>query len=162
MWVLWCRSDVTREKFEELAAPILTRAMKPCEDALVKAGITAADVAAVEMVGAASRTPALVKTVADYFKQEPKRCALAAILEGLHVPYHNRIERFCSLLRTGLGRSSANRTHEHSDISAITGRGINAYIPHATQTCSRHQEVVFKGGLVLTLIYHRARQKYGV
>lgn len=79
-----CRSDVTRDKFEELAAPILARAMKPCEDALAKAGITAADVAAVEMVGAASRTPAIVKTVADVFKQEPKRCApTRAVVQNL-------------------------------------------------------------------------------
>lgn len=71
-----CRSDVTREKFEELAAPILQRAMKPCQDALTKAGLTASDIAAVEMVGAASRTPAIVKTVAEVFNQEPKRCVL--------------------------------------------------------------------------------------
>jgi molecular chaperone DnaK (HSP70) len=78
-----CRSEITREKFEELAAPILAKAMKPCEDALAKAGLTAGDIAAVEMVGAASRTPAIVKTVADVFKQEPKRYALAVSLSDV-------------------------------------------------------------------------------
>lgn len=77
--ILRCRSDVTRDKFEELASPILARAMKPCEDALAKAGISASDISAVEMVGAASRTPALVKTVAEVFKQEPKRCGRLAV-----------------------------------------------------------------------------------
>lgn len=70
---MFCRSDVTREKFEELAAPILERTMKPCVEALAQAGITATDVSAVEMVGAASRTPAIVKTVSEVFNQEPKR-----------------------------------------------------------------------------------------
>ena len=100
MWgVLCCRSDVTRDKFEELAAPILARAMKPCEDALVKAGITAADVSAVEMVGAASRTPAIVKTVAEVFKQEPKRCALA---QGVMQSSYCGVEYM--LCRIGLSR----------------------------------------------------------
>jgi molecular chaperone DnaK (HSP70) len=70
---VYCRSDVTREKFEELAAPVLARALKPCQDALSKAGLKVEDIAAVEMVGAASRTPAIVRTVAEFFNQEPKR-----------------------------------------------------------------------------------------
>ena len=45
------------------------------EQAIAKAGLTAADIAAVEMVGAASRTPAIVKTISEVFNQEPKRWA---------------------------------------------------------------------------------------
>ena len=70
-----CRSEMTRDKFEELAAPVLERVRKPVMQALEIAGIPASDVAAVEMCGAASRTPAMVKTVAEVFGQEPKRYA---------------------------------------------------------------------------------------
>lgn len=65
---------MTRDKFEELAAPVLERVRKPVMQALETAGMSAADVSTVEMCGAASRTPAMVKTVADVFGQEPKRC----------------------------------------------------------------------------------------
>lgn len=68
-----CRSEITLEKFEELAAPVLERVVKPCEDALKTAGLTIEQISSVEMVGAASRTPAIVRKVAEFFKQEPKR-----------------------------------------------------------------------------------------
>jgi Hsp70 protein len=70
-----CRSEITRDKFEELAAPVLERVRQPCAQALAMAQLAAGDIAAVEMCGAASRTPSIVATVADVFQQEPKRCA---------------------------------------------------------------------------------------
>lgn len=49
--------------------------LKPCADALNTAGLTVEQVSSVEMVGGASRTPAIVRKVAEFFQQEPKRCA---------------------------------------------------------------------------------------
>lgn len=72
-WTAACRSEVTLQQFEQLAEPVLDRVLKPCEDALKIAGLTAEQISSVEMVGGASRTPAIVRKVADFFKQEPKR-----------------------------------------------------------------------------------------
>lgn len=69
---------MTRDKFEELAAPVLDRVRQPCLDALRRAQLDS--VASVEMCGAASRTPSIVRTVAEVFQQEPKRCAAAFVL----------------------------------------------------------------------------------
>jgi molecular chaperone DnaK (HSP70) len=69
-----CRSEMTREKFEELATPVLQRVREPVMHALQTSNLSAGDIASVELCGAASRTPAIAKTLADVFGQEPKRC----------------------------------------------------------------------------------------
>ena len=64
---------MTREKFEELAAPILERVRKPLQVALEESGVTLDQISVVEVVGSGSRVPAIMKILSSFFKQEPKR-----------------------------------------------------------------------------------------
>jgi molecular chaperone DnaK (HSP70) len=70
---------MTQEKFEELADPVLQRVRQPVMHALQMANLSAGDIASVELCGAASRTPAIVKTVAEVFGQDPKRCVVSPL-----------------------------------------------------------------------------------
>jgi len=60
-------SQLKREEFEELIAPLLERVTKPLESALAQAGLTKDDIHSVEVVGGSSRVPALKERVAAFF-----------------------------------------------------------------------------------------------
>ncbi|KAM7255544.1 hypothetical protein ACFE04_008442 [Oxalis oulophora] len=67
------RGYMKREDLEQIAIPILERVKKPLEKALADAGLTVEDVHMVEVVGSASRIPAFVKILTDFFGKEPRR-----------------------------------------------------------------------------------------
>ena len=62
------RGHMTRDKFTELAEPVLSRVAKPLEDAVKLSEIKSKDdISVVQLVGSASRTPAIVKTIEEIF-----------------------------------------------------------------------------------------------
>uniref|UniRef100_A0A7S0WU64 Heat shock protein 70 n=1 Tax=Pyramimonas obovata TaxID=1411642 RepID=A0A7S0WU64_9CHLO len=66
-------SKMTREKLEEMAAEALGRVKTPLELCLKESGLAQSDLSAVEVVGNASRIPAVIKTIESVFGQEIRR-----------------------------------------------------------------------------------------
>jgi molecular chaperone DnaK len=64
---------LTRAKFEALADSLFTRCLKPCEAALKDAGMKAADIEEVIMVGGSSRIPKVLELVEKFFGKKPNR-----------------------------------------------------------------------------------------
>ena len=57
-----------REELEELVAPLLAKATAPVEQALADAKLKAEDIDVIELVGGASRVPALKRAIGDLFQ----------------------------------------------------------------------------------------------
>ena len=62
---------LTRAKLEALVADLLKRTVKPCAAALKDAGVTAAEIDEVVLVGGMTRMPKVVETVKEFFGKEP-------------------------------------------------------------------------------------------
>jgi molecular chaperone DnaK/molecular chaperone HscA len=60
--------EITRAQFEELAAGVIARTAGPCKQALKDAGLTAARIDEVVMVGGSTRIPAVRALVDDLFE----------------------------------------------------------------------------------------------
>src|SRR5690606_5964655 len=58
---------ITKLKFEELILPKVAQTIRCCENALNDAGLTAADIQEVVMVGGSTRTPLVKEQVAAFF-----------------------------------------------------------------------------------------------
>jgi len=61
---------ITRQKFEELILPRVDQTITCCKNALKDAGLSAADIQEVVMVGGSTRTPMVKKMVATFFGKE--------------------------------------------------------------------------------------------
>src|SRR5246500_2180437 len=59
------RREITRAQFEQLIEPILQRTAEPCRQALRDAGLTAADIREVVLVGGSTRIPRVQQLVSD-------------------------------------------------------------------------------------------------
>jgi len=59
--------SLSREDFEGLIAPLLERTVAPLQKALDDAGLTIADIDAVELVGGSTRIPALKNRISEFF-----------------------------------------------------------------------------------------------
>lgn len=64
---------LTRAKFEQLADNLIHRTLKPCEDALRDAGLTARDIDEVILVGGSTRIPAIQQIVEKFFGRTPSK-----------------------------------------------------------------------------------------
>ena len=80
---------LTRSKFEQLADRLIHATIKPCEDALRDAGLSAKDIDEVILVGGSTRIPAIQKVVTDFFGKQPNKSvnpdevvALGAAIQG--------------------------------------------------------------------------------
>jgi molecular chaperone HscA len=62
---------LTRDIFTSLGADLVARTLKPTRGALRDAGLTAADIKGVVLVGGATRMPQVRDAVATFFKQSP-------------------------------------------------------------------------------------------
>ncbi|CAO1630547.1 unnamed protein product [Sympodiomycopsis kandeliae] len=60
-------SQLKREEFEALIAPLLEKVVTPLESALAQAGLSKDEIHSVEMVGGSSRVPALKERVSAFF-----------------------------------------------------------------------------------------------
>ncbi len=65
------RTPLTRRAFEEAIGPIVERTIAPCRQALKDAGVRAADVDEVVMVGGSTRIPLVRRRVGDLFGRTP-------------------------------------------------------------------------------------------
>ena len=64
---------LTRAKLEALVGDLIEKSMKPCRAALKDAGISAADVDEVVLVGGMTRMPKVIEKVAKLFGKEPHK-----------------------------------------------------------------------------------------
>lgn len=60
-------TNVTRQDFEEMIQPLLSRTFEPLESALAQAKLTKDDIDIIEVVGAGSRVPALKERLQSFF-----------------------------------------------------------------------------------------------
>jgi len=80
---------LTRAKLEQLSADLLERSIEPCKKALSDAGLTAAQVTDVILVGGQTRMPKVQEIVRQFFGKEPikginpdEAVALGAAIQG--------------------------------------------------------------------------------
>jgi molecular chaperone DnaK len=80
---------ITRAKFESLVEDLITRSIKPCEQALKDAGISKEEITDVILVGGQTRMPKVIETVKNFFGKEPNRgvnpdevVAMGAAIQG--------------------------------------------------------------------------------
>lgn len=66
-----CRLELSREAFEQLAAPLVARTIACAQQALKDASLKVQDIKGVVMVGGATRMPIVRKSVRDAFGTEP-------------------------------------------------------------------------------------------
>ena len=64
---------MTRAKLESLVADLIARTMGPCAAALEDAGVTAAEIEEVILVGGMTRMPKVIEAVKQFFGKEPAR-----------------------------------------------------------------------------------------
>ena len=62
---------LTRAKLEALVGDLLKRTVKPCAAALKDAGVTAAEIDEVVLVGGMTRMPKVIETVKEFFGKDP-------------------------------------------------------------------------------------------
>ena len=65
--------SMTRAKFDQLTADLVSRVRKPCQNAIKDAGMKASDIDEVILVGGSTRIPAVQKLVKDIFGKEPNK-----------------------------------------------------------------------------------------
>lgn len=80
---------LTRAKFESLVDELVQRSIKPCEQALKDAGVSASEITDVVLVGGMTRMPKVQETVKQFFGKEPNKgvnpdevVALGAAIQG--------------------------------------------------------------------------------
>ncbi len=64
---------LTRSKFDQITHSLVERTIEPCRQALKDAGMTAADVDEVILVGGSTRIPAIQEVVKKFFGKEPSK-----------------------------------------------------------------------------------------
>ncbi len=64
---------VTRDKLESLVEDLIERTIKPCEQALKDAGLSASDIDDVILVGGQTRMPKVQEKVKDFFGKAPRK-----------------------------------------------------------------------------------------
>jgi molecular chaperone DnaK len=64
---------LTRAKFEQLADTLFSRCLKPCEQALKDAGLSAAQINEVILVGGSTRIPKVQELVEKFFGRKPHK-----------------------------------------------------------------------------------------
>lgn len=80
---------LTRSKFEQLADKLMQSTIPPCQKALQDAGLKAADINEVILVGGSTRIPAVQTLVREFFGKEPSKgvnpdevVAIGAAIQG--------------------------------------------------------------------------------
>ncbi len=67
------QKTLTRAKFEQMVDDLFTRSLDPCKKALADAGLTAAQIDEVILVGGSTRIPKVVQIVRELFGKEPSK-----------------------------------------------------------------------------------------
>lgn len=81
--------SLTRSKFEQMIASLVESTKEPCIKAMKDAGVTAADIDEVILVGGSTRIPLVQKVVEELFKKKPNKSvnpdevvAMGAAIQG--------------------------------------------------------------------------------
>jgi len=64
---------ISRAKFEQLVEDLVTKSLEPCRQALADAGLKAADIDEVVLVGGTTRMPLVQQKVQEFFGKEPHK-----------------------------------------------------------------------------------------
>lgn len=64
---------ISRAKFEQLAADLVQRSLKPCQEALNDAGLDKSDIDEVILVGGSTRIPKIQEAVEQFFGKKPNK-----------------------------------------------------------------------------------------
>ncbi|MCE3255135.1 MAG: dnaK [Rickettsiaceae bacterium] len=80
---------LSRAKLEQLVDDLISRTIKPCENALKDAGLKASDIDEVILVGGMTRMPKVIETVKQFFGKDPNKgvnpdevVAIGAAIQG--------------------------------------------------------------------------------
>lgn len=80
---------LSRAKFEQLIEDLIQKSIEPCKQALKDAGLTAADIDEVVLVGGSTRVPKIQEAVKKFFGKEPNKSvnpdevvAIGAAIQG--------------------------------------------------------------------------------
>lgn len=65
--------NLTRAKFEQLAADLIKRTLEPMQKALADAGLKKSEIDEVILVGGSTRIPKIQEVVKEFFEKEPNR-----------------------------------------------------------------------------------------
>ncbi|WGQ08360.1 molecular chaperone DnaK [Pedobacter gandavensis] len=81
--------NLSRAKFEQLAADLIKRTIDPCKSALKNAGLKTSDIDEIILVGGSTRMPAIQEAVKAFFGKEPSKgvnpdevVAIGAAIQG--------------------------------------------------------------------------------
>ncbi len=81
--------NLTKAKFESLAADLIKRTIDPCKSALKNAGLSASDIDEIILVGGSTRIPAIQEAVEKFFGKAPSKgvnpdevVAIGAAIQG--------------------------------------------------------------------------------
>ncbi|WP_316746130.1 molecular chaperone DnaK [Pedobacter gandavensis] len=81
--------NLSRAKFEQLAADLIKRTIDPCRSALKNAGLKTSDIDEIILVGGSTRMPAIQEAVKAFFGKEPSKgvnpdevVAIGAAIQG--------------------------------------------------------------------------------
>ena len=64
---------LSRAKFEQLSDELVTRSIKPCEEALKDAGLSKNDIDEIILVGGSTRIPRIQQAVEEFFGKKPSK-----------------------------------------------------------------------------------------
>ena len=64
---------MTRADLEKLVDDLVKRTIEPCKEAIKDAGITAAEIDEVVLVGGMTRMPKIIQTVKEFFGKDPNK-----------------------------------------------------------------------------------------
>jgi len=80
---------MTRAQFEQMADSLISRTLKPCQEALKDAGISKSDIDEIILVGGSTRIPAIQNAVEKFFGKKPNKgvnpdevVAIGAAIQG--------------------------------------------------------------------------------
>ncbi len=81
--------NLSRAKFEQLAADLIKRTIDPCKSALKNAGLSTSDIDEIILVGGSTRIPAIQEAVEKFFGKSPSKgvnpdevVAIGAAIQG--------------------------------------------------------------------------------
>ena len=113
---------LTRAKLESLVDDLIQRTVGPCRTALKDAGVSAADISEVILVGGQTRMPKVQAIVKDFFGKEPRKdvnpdeaVAVGAAIQGGVLAGEVKDVLLLDVTPLSLGHRDPRRRHDQAD-----------------------------------------------